>query len=286
MDFVPIKRALLQATPRTLREPLRAVAGNRRPWDEGPRLPPPKCPEGMVVVPPDFVGVGVQKAGTSWWYRLIVRHPHVFHAPGVHKERHYFKTFYEEPFDQRHVKEYHQWFPRPKQMLSGEWTPTYMAQFWTPSLLREAAPDTKILVMLRDPIERYRSRAAQEAGSENARHHRIGMDAYFRGLYVHQLQNIYRYFPSEKVLILQYEQCSQEPEYELKKTYGFLGLDQSVMPDGLTQVVNPTRGGKGELDKHLRSELVALYEEEVRRLQALVPSIDLSLWPNFRYLAA
>ena len=39
----------------------------------GPQGPP--CPPGMTIGPPDFVGVGVPKAGTSWWFSLILAHP-------------------------------------------------------------------------------------------------------------------------------------------------------------------------------------------------------------------
>jgi hypothetical protein len=40
------------------------------------------------------------------------------------------------------------------------------------------------------------------------------------------------------------------------------------------------------LEEAARRELTALYREEVRRLVELVPEIDLTLWPNFRELAA
>ena len=53
-----------------------AVRGSRA-WYRlrGPRQPgppePPKVPEGWRPGPPHYVGVGAQKAGTSWWNRLI-----------------------------------------------------------------------------------------------------------------------------------------------------------------------------------------------------------------------
>ena len=37
----------------------------------------PSLAAGQVNGPPDFVGIGVQKAGTSWWFRLITDHPEV-----------------------------------------------------------------------------------------------------------------------------------------------------------------------------------------------------------------
>ena len=60
----------------------------------GPRQPgppaPPAIPEGWQVGPPHFVGVGAQKAGTSWWNRLIEAHPDVVNAGGQPKELHFF----------------------------------------------------------------------------------------------------------------------------------------------------------------------------------------------------
>ena len=53
------------------------------------------------------------------------------------------------------ARRYHAFFPRPVGGKAGEWTPRYMVDFWTPALLREAAPSAKILVMLRDPFERF-----------------------------------------------------------------------------------------------------------------------------------
>ena len=36
---------------------------------------PPKVPPGWRTGPPDFVGVGVQRAGTTWWFAELRRHP-------------------------------------------------------------------------------------------------------------------------------------------------------------------------------------------------------------------
>ena len=55
------------------------------------------------------------------------------------------------------VERYHRNFPRPAGGVTGEWTPRYMYDHWSLRLLRRAAPEARILVILRDPIERYRS---------------------------------------------------------------------------------------------------------------------------------
>ena len=90
--------------------------------------------------PPDFVGIGVQKAGTTWWYELLATHPGVSEAPDIHKERHFFDRFATLPFGPDDARDYAGWFPRARDP-GGEWTPDYLSLPWVPPLLARAAPD-------------------------------------------------------------------------------------------------------------------------------------------------
>ena len=119
---------------------------------------------GWTVGPPHYVGVGAQKAGTSWWNRLIQSHPDVVNAGGQPKELHFFDRSWEVPFDDAAVEAYRRHFPVPEGSVAGEWTPGYLIDFWTPELIRRAAPDARILVLLRDPIERFRSGLTHQIG--------------------------------------------------------------------------------------------------------------------------
>jgi hypothetical protein len=67
-----------------------------------------------------------------------------------------------------------------------------MYDIWTPRLLARAAPDTRLLVLLRDPIERYRSAlAAKDARLVDAH---LASDAFARGFYHAQLERVFRAF--------------------------------------------------------------------------------------------
>ena len=116
---------------------------------------PPPWPRDWVLGPPDFVGVGVQRAGTTWWYRLLCDHPSIQRTRG--KEAHFFDGYFGREFSDLDAEAYHRLFPRPRGSLIGEWSPRYLHDFWTPALLRRAAPEAKILVLLRDPLQRYQS---------------------------------------------------------------------------------------------------------------------------------
>lgn len=243
------------------------------------RTHPPRLLFGWTLSPPDFVGVGVQKAGTTWWYHLITRHPDVV-TRGHPKELHYFSRF-EEDFDDAAAREYSRWFPRRPGKITGEWTPGYMHWDRATEWLRKAAPDARILVMLRDPVERYRSGMAMfvPRGYPN-----VEPDARERGMYATQIERLLEYFPREQILVLQYESCVRDAARELRRTYRFLGLTENFLPRLITRRINISVHDY-PVGPELRNDLVCLYEPEIARLKELVPEIDVAAWPSFRHLA-
>ena len=86
----------------------------------------PVVGRGFVVAPPDFVGVGAQRSGTSWWHGLIEAHSRVHPLGMGAKELHYFDERWRVGIDDGAVRRYHQLFARPPGFAGGEWTPRYM----------------------------------------------------------------------------------------------------------------------------------------------------------------
>jgi hypothetical protein len=193
---------------------------------------------------------------------------------------HFFDRFFGADFTDEHIKEYHRFFPRPPDRVSGEWTPCYMYFRWVPALLAEAAPESKILVMLRDPVERYRSGLTYHLNRNAPEHALVATDALSRGLYHQQLSGLLQHVPRERLLVLQSEQCIRSPHQELRRTYEFLGLDADFVPTELSRVVYPTRGDKVPLSDHVRGQLAELYQEDTTRLFSSFPELDPGLWPN------
>jgi len=246
--------------------------------------PPPAAPAGWHVGPPDFVGVGAQRSGTTRWFDLIVAHPEVVAPPATRKELHFFDRFHSSPFTAEDAQVYGKYFPRPPGLLTGEWSPSYLPSPWVPAMLAEAAPGARVLVLLRDPVERYISALA--------RHHRVArasgqplsamapLDAFARGLYHSQLRRLRKRFARSQMLILQYERTTAETRSELRRTYEFLGLgDPGFLPD---LSAHPNRQvQKPDLPPEVRRALVDAYAEEVALLVRDYPEVDVGLWPNF-----
>ncbi|HEY2200723.1 MAG TPA: sulfotransferase, partial [Solirubrobacteraceae bacterium] len=245
---------------------------------------PPACPAGWRTGPPDFIGVGAQRSGTTWWFDLIVAHPEVAPPPATRKELHYFDRFHAGGFTRYDAEAYGDYFPRPEGLLTGEWTPNYMAGPFTLAMLASAAPGALVLVLLRDPVERYLS------GLQ--RHHRVmyasgqplnamaPLEAFAHGFYHAQLTRLLKRFERSRVLILQYERCTLDPRTELRRTYEFLGVrDTGFVPD---LDAHPNRQpDKPELHADARRALVEAYAEDVTGLIRDYPEIDVGLWPNF-----
>jgi hypothetical protein len=226
-----------------------------------------------VTGPPDFVGVGVPRAGTTWWYSLLVRHPQIAE---LEKERYFLTRFMNELPTASDAEEYERLFPRQPGLQAGEWSPGYLHNFWVPAALRAVAPSTRVLALLRDPVGRYHSGVTKVSGRRSRPAADAGR-AFAQGCYASQLERLFASFPREQVLVLQYEQCVADPALQLRRTFAFLGVDPDFRPDGLDRVVNRTEA-KAPLDAGLEHALVDGYAAELDRLERLVPDLDLDLW--------
>ena len=254
------------------------------PWERGHDFTPPEPAPGEVTGPPDFVGIGVQKAGTSWWYDLIADHPDASTLRGFLKELHYFSHFCAVPFGDAEVARYCGWFPRQPGRVVGEWTPDYLAYPWVPPLLARTAPATKVLVLVRDPVERFRSGLSYRLNQGATDSEAAVSDAVRQGFYARCLRRYFDYFETEQIKVLQYEKCVHDPAGQLAETYRFLGMHEHH-PAELRRSINVS-SGKLPIDPDARSRLVELYRSDVEELSVMIPSLDLSLWPNFAAAAA
>jgi hypothetical protein len=229
---------------------------------------------------PDFVGIGTRYSGAAWWYRLVTAHPGVYARPDIAMGRDYLSHFATTAFGDAEVSRYHDWFPRRSGTITGEWSPGYMASPWVPALLAMAAPEARLLVMVRDPIERLRIDLEQRTeGQVSHIGSHIG-GAVERGYYAAQLRRVLEHFPIEQVLVLQTERCLADPAGSLATTYRFLGLDDTFVPPA-TRVPRLTPAPSTGVDAETVGRLAELYATDVADLESLVPGFDRSRWPEF-----
>ena len=220
------------------------------------------------------MGIGAQKAGTSWLHAQLSRHPRIGFPGG--KEMH----FWDRMKAAEEIPKYLATFRHPER-LEGEITPAYailpevrIAQ------LREVAPQLRLLYLLRNPVERAWSSALMALGRAEMRRDEAS-DQWFidhfhsrgslaRGDYARCLENWLAHFPREQLLVLRYEHIETQPEALLDSVCVHIGVEtpNEAMRTGLKERVF---AGSGEsLPPHLRAHLVTLYHDRVRALEAML----------------
>jgi len=284
MELPTWTRTAFLSLPRGVRTAVLHSKGSYAPWETGRPPEAPPVPTGMATGPPDFIGLGVPKCGTSWWFSLILAHPDV-HGP-VKKELLFFNNLFFQRYQAGAVtaddlRSYEDWFPRPDGAITGEWTPSYVFSYLLPEVLERVAPRARFLVMLRDPIERYHSDISRRMPRRNL--HYVRYRGLARGFYAAEMQPWEDAVDPSRLLMLQYEACTADPAANLAATYRFLGLDDSYQPPKLHAKVNETKAKRG-LDPGMQRLLAQLYEPDVARLAQRYPQIDLRLWPHFAHL--
>jgi Sulfotransferase family len=254
----------------------------------------PECPPSWTTAPPDFVGIGAQRCGTTWWFDgALLAHPLVTIPPGRRKELHFFDRYWADEVETDFAARYERFFPRPEGSITGEWTPGYMCDPWSVPLLAEAAPEALYLIMLRDPVERYRSGIAPVLKRSRERGYDamsivVANHAVLHSMYHWQVERALEILGRERVLVLQYERCVNDPLAQMQRTQEFLGLEPlATVPQALQRWApsgwNPP-GENPELPERLRSELRSALADDVRQVLALCPELDPRLWPNFASL--
>lgn len=187
---------------------------------------------------PDFLIVGMMKAGTTSIHRHLADHPHVLEP--LEKELHYFTRDFNVwvPESAWHL-EYGEQLglegcqPRPG-FLTGEASPSYIA---IPQRIHAFNPNCKIIISLRDPVERAISQLRQyhlyEYGTVEegfARHFAeqediSKLDAVIDSNYVRRLRWWFDAFPHEQIALVSFEAFRREPQLVMNRLYRWLGLD-------------------------------------------------------------
>lgn len=203
---------------------------------------------------PSFVILGAQRGGTTSLYRYLGAHPAV--RPAARKELHYLTKHFDRGPDWYRA----QFPPTPPGTIAGESTPYYLFHPLAPCRLHAVAPHAKLIVLLRNPVDRAHShhqletrrghetlpfeeaiasedeRLAGEADRLLADDRYVGYNhqhySYLaRGRYVDQLRAWLAVFPRDRVLILRSEDLYRDPAAVVDRATAFLGLPSVALAD-------------------------------------------------------
>ncbi|MBK7542369.1 MAG: sulfotransferase domain-containing protein [Candidatus Competibacteraceae bacterium] len=234
----------------------------------------------------DFLGIGAQKAGTTWLYEQFNHHPQLAFPLG--KEAH----FWNRPHDMAAVENYLDHFAR-SDAIAGEITPAYsMLPVETIREIHRHAPRVRLLYVIRNPVERAWSAALmalqrsemtlEEASDQWFCDHFHSAGSRRRGDYQTCLETWRSVFPDPQLLILRFERIAFEPELVLNHCFQHLGAAPQS-PSRLRQhgCREPVFVGPGHaLRPSLKKVLKDLYQPRIERLATYL-ALDLSAWLNF-----
>jgi hypothetical protein len=216
----------------------------------------------------DFIGIGAVKAGTTSLFEYLRTHPDLY-LPAT-KEQPFFsvdRVFFGGWEDYAHYA----FFGAPADRLWGKVTPQYLGGpvVWeesTMQLARESPelviprriaslfPDVKLILLLRDPVERaishywlevargHEHRSLDEAireslspaALEEGRIAPKGTTSYVTaGEYGRLLGGYLSVFPRSRLFIASTDALARDPVSVLRALWGFLGVDRDHVPSNL-----------------------------------------------------
>lgn len=204
---------------------------------------------------PDFIIIGCQKAGTTWLWGMLDQHPDT-DLPNK-KEIHYFGG------SEMHAKGrdwYYDYFrDLDDTKITGEASTTYYydyVPYWhnesskiefddslppIPEMIKEEMPDVKIIISLRDPVDRAisayhhwlkkNSDLSPFWGLKKTAQELPKMRILEYGFYAKYLEFWLKYFDKENIHVSIFEEdVIKNPDAAIRELYSFLELDTDFQP--------------------------------------------------------
>ena len=197
---------------------------------------------------PNFIIIGSQRCGTTSLYSYLTQHPQIL-SP-IKKEVDFWSWHFN-----RGVNWYLSHFPplpQGQHFVTGEASPSYLDFSDTPSRIFSAFPQVKLIVLLRNPVDRaisqyhrwvslnWEHRSFEEAINDELERlksnpdHIIGEEPgnyLSRGRYVEFIKKWLEFFPREQLLIVKSEDFYGDTALVMKKILEFLGLPEYYLPE-------------------------------------------------------
>ena len=201
-----------------------------------------------IVKSPSFIIIGSQRCGTTSLYTYLAQHPQIL-TP-IKKEMDFFSWHFERGID---------WYlahfppiPEGEQFLTGEASPSYFDSLEAPERLYSAFPEVKLVVLLRNPVDRaisqfYRladlnwegrslDRAINDEIARLAQNpaYIIGEEPgnyLARGRYIEFMKNWLAFFPKAQLLVLKSEDFYAGAAATVRQVLEFLDLPEYQLPE-------------------------------------------------------
>lgn len=196
---------------------------------------------------PNFLIIGVQKAGTTSVYNYLRQHPQIYMSPV--KETNFLEKDWEElPKSQKAkidtFEKYCQLFEGVQNEIAiGEASPNYLFHYESSSKrIQRYVPNAKLIAILRNPAERAYSdylmhiRDAIGNGERTSLSDQIKFKAnksfvIRKGFYYTPLKHYFETFGKDKINVYLYDDLCKDSGEFMREMYRFVGVDDTFTPD-------------------------------------------------------
>ncbi|MBE9129475.1 MULTISPECIES: sulfotransferase family protein [unclassified Coleofasciculus] len=196
---------------------------------------------------PNFIIIGVQKAGTTSVYNYLNQHPQIYMSPV--KETNFLEKDWEElPNSSKSkidtLEKYCQLFEGAQDEIAiGEASPNYLFHYESSSRrIQRYVPNAKLIAILRNPAERAYSdylmhiRDAIGNGKQTSLAEQIKFKAHKsflirKGFYYTPLKHYFEAFGKDQINVYLYDDLCKDSGEFMREMYRFLGVDDTFTAD-------------------------------------------------------
>ncbi|HEV8352586.1 MAG TPA: sulfotransferase [bacterium] len=237
---------------------------------------------------PDFLGIGAQRAGTTWLWKHLRGHPQIW-TPRT-KELHF--------FDRRVRRRRLPWIGRRREaqvryalnfvvgrLLGkhvGEVTPAYaILPEDRVRIIAAWMPDVRVVYLVRDPVQRAWSQAAKSyrkwAGHPLVQAKEESLRVFFRlpevmerGNYLAALRTWRSHLPADQIFVCASEEMFARPVDTLRRIFVFLGVDPDISLDPAELERPIHKGSVTPIPESVRGELEAMLYPQREELESML----------------
>lgn len=184
-------------------------------------------PRAATGLRPTFLGIGAQKCASTWIYRILENHPQI--CVSTPKELDFFSCYFDRGYG---WYESHFAQATAAHIAAGEVSPSY---FYNPLAVKRAHeynPDFKILVSLRDPVDRMYSNHLHEVRKGHIAGDDLSFERAFarnpmyfdQSLYARHLKMWIEAFGASNVLVMLQEEIADDPKGQAARLCAFMGV--------------------------------------------------------------
>lgn len=211
---------------------------------------------------PDFFVLGAQKAATTTLCAILSAHPRLFFSEP--REPFFFDADDYACHPESVIEGRREWWcdwdanrpaglaayealfaGAPPDALKGDGSTTYLPSRRAPGRIAALCPDAKLIVMLRDPVQRAYSGYWHQVRRQRATlpfesQLKVGVANILEmGFYKEQIERYLALFPRERMHFILVEQFRKDPRKGVGEVLAFLGLEDTLDDEALARREHP-----------------------------------------------